>query len=323
MRFIDSLHLYSHIIKSGKRAVEDYNKQSLNRYGQFTLYNWWQSGTFLWFVNRYNEKLERIGKTINLCSVFGERAVLDHISGIKVFFCGENVHNSPYDEYSDYLLRDRTTGLGLGFEFFEDKRYLRFPLWVLYMFSPSSSYADVVARCRELRYPKVSDKSLFCSMVASHDWNGLRKIMVTELGEISDICCPGKYLHNDDSLKNQYNDDKTAYLRDFYFNICPENSNSCGYVTEKVFEAIDSGCIPIYWGSYNNPEPQVLNGEAILFWQEGRDNQDIIREVSHLYSCPGELDEFLHLPRLADGAEDHIWTLFEDLDRAINDLIAT
>lgn len=321
MDFIDSIHLYRHLVKSDRRTIKDLNKQSLNVYGHTTLFNWWGSGAYLWFTQRYHEKLEAAGKHLNLCSVFGNRDVVEHVSGIKVFFSGENLRNSPYDEYSDYLLRDKSTCLGLGFDYFENDRYLRFPLWLLYMFKPTSTRQDIIDRCRDLRYPEVSGKSRFCSMVASHDWNGIRKVMVDELKNIDTVSCPGKYLHNDDSLVSLFNDDKIEYLKQFFFNICPENSNCAGYVTEKVFEAISAGCIPVYWGDYNHPEPSILNEEAILFWQKDKDNQALIQKISELFSSPEEMDRFLHLPRLKEGAEVVVWEMFEALDSAIDSIL--
>lgn len=321
MNIIDSIHMYRHLVKSKRRSLEDFKKQSSNIHGCTTLYNWWGTGLYLWFTHRYDAKLKAAGKHLNLCSVFGNRDVLEHVSGLKLFYSGENIRNSPYSVYSDYLLRDNSTSLGLGFDYFENKRYLRFPLWILYMFEPTSTRQDIEDRCRKLRYPDVSGKSRFCSMVASHDWNGVRKAMVNELLTIDSVCCPGKYLHNDDSLRTYFNDDKIEYLRQFYFNICPENSNCAGYVTEKVFEAITAGCIPIYWGSYNTPEPSILNEDAILFWEKDKDNQDLIRKVSSLLSSPEEMDSFLCLPRIKEGAEDVIWEMIDTLDSAIDSLL--
>ena len=321
MGIVDTIHLFRHQVKSERRSFEDFKKQSSNVHGHTTLYNWWGSGSYLWFTKRYNDKLEAAGKHLNLCSVFGDRSVLEQVSGIKMFFSGENIRNSPYDVYSDYLLRDESTSLGLGFDYFENSRYLRFPLWILYMFKPTSTRQDIAERCHELRYPDVSGKSLFCSMVASHDWNGIRKVMVNAFSVVDTVRCPGKYLHNDHSLKTQFNDDKTEYLRQFYFNICPENSNCAGYVTEKVFEAITAGCIPVYWGSYNDPEPSILNKEAILFWNKDKDNQDLIQTVSNLCSSREEMDGFLHLPRIKEGAEDFVWEMIEALDSAIDAML--
>ena len=322
MNYITYLQQYRRLLKHEGRVKLDFEKQSKNIIGRRTLYNWWvDNEVYIWFVRRYQDLLKDADKKINFCSVFGGREVLAKVNGIKVFFSGENVHRAPYDEYADHLLTDKTTSLGLGFDCFEDDRYVRFPLWILYMFKPTSSREDVVDRCNELRCPDASGKTRFCSMVASHDPNELRKSIVDRLNVLKSVSCAGKYLHNDDSLKNEYNDNKIQYLKSFYFNICPENSNCCGYVTEKLFEAISAGCIPIYWGSFNAPEPRILNSEAILFWNKDKDNNAVVQRIEQLISTPCELNELLHLPRLQKGAEDVVWEMFEKLDSVIIKLL--
>lgn len=321
MDVLKTIHAYSHFRKQIMRMKLDYEKQSKNAFGSVTLYNWWQDGAYLWFVLRYQELIYKTNKKINFCSVFGYKEMLANVTSGKVFFSGENLHRAPYDVYADYLLTDPNTDLGLGFDYFDDARYMRFPLWILYMFSPTSSRDDIVKRCNELRYPSTDGKVRYCSMVASHDFNDIRKNMVDGLSAIDSVSCAGKYLHNDESLKNEFSDNKINYLKGFYFNICPENSNSYGYVTEKLFEAVSAGCIPVYWGSYNNPEPLIVNQEAVLFWNKDGDNDDVVRQVERLYSHPNELNDFLRQPRLLDGAEDVIWDMFEKLDAAISRLI--
>jgi len=45
--------------------------------------------------------------------------------------------------------------------------------------------------------------------------------------------------------------DKMATLKNFRFNICLENTNWPFYCTEKLWDAIRGGCLPIYWGEGN------------------------------------------------------------------------
>lgn len=46
--------------------------------------------------------------------------------------------------------------------------------------------------------------------------------------------------------------DKLQLLSNFKFSICYENAHSItGYVTEKIFDSLAAGCIPIYWGAPN------------------------------------------------------------------------
>lgn len=46
--------------------------------------------------------------------------------------------------------------------------------------------------------------------------------------------------------------DKLQTMKDFKFSICYENGRDiCGYITEKIFDSMAAGCIPIYWGAPN------------------------------------------------------------------------
>lgn len=48
------------------------------------------------------------------------------------------------------------------------------------------------------------------------------------------------------------NEDKQTVFRKYKFCICYENMrNQQGYITERFFEALYGGCVPIYWGADN------------------------------------------------------------------------
>lgn len=51
-----------------------------------------------------------------------------------------------------------------------------------------------------------------------------------------------------DNKKDDMLDIKQKWLEGYKFNICFENSSYLGYLTEKLFDAYNAGCIPIYWG---------------------------------------------------------------------------
>ena len=42
--------------------------------------------------------------------------------------------------------------------------------------------------------------------------------------------------------------DKLATLRAYAFNLCFENCDEDGYITEKIIHAMMAGCVPLYWG---------------------------------------------------------------------------
>tara|TARA_B100000963_G_scaffold78022_1_gene66042 strand:+ start:11126 stop:12133 length:1008 start_codon:yes stop_codon:yes gene_type:complete len=49
-----------------------------------------------------------------------------------------------------------------------------------------------------------------------------------------------------------YADSKSSVLQKFKFSICYENVYGLnGYITEKIFDSMFAGCVPIYWGAEN------------------------------------------------------------------------
>lgn len=288
-------------------------------------YNWWP-GEFksVWFYHfvRNCHLLDNSSKKIRFCSVFGSREMLNLVpSDVKVFFSGENPRHPSWITYADSLLRDPTCNLSLGFDCFEDERYMRLPLWMLYVFEPDVSPVKIAEGCSKLRFPTIGERNGFAALISKTDDLGIRGQIYNALTPLGRIDCPSLVLHNDDSLLKKFHDDKIAYLRNYAFNICPENSNSYGYVTEKLFEAISAGCIPVYWGGYNTPEATVLNQDAIVFW--GRENcgETAVRKISELWLNPALLREFMMQPRLMPTAEEEVERTLVGLRDRLKDLI--
>jgi hypothetical protein len=191
------------------------------------------------------------------------------------------------------------------------------------MFAPNATEEDIRKRCNELRFPKTDNKTKFASLIARYDWNGIRTEIAESIKNIGNIDCPSALMHNDDTLKNQFEDDKTAYLMQYKFNICPENTNAYGYVTEKLFEAISAGCIPIYWGNYNMPEDKILNKDAILFWEKEGNNIKLLETIKLLITSETAYQDYVNQPRLLEGAEDIIIEYFNNLESRIRKLVNT
>lgn len=309
-----------------RRAYVDYReykKQSFeNAARNIRFYNWTSKLYANWFSNfMVSRHIITKDRYINFCSVDGYRGSLKHIKeGPIVFFPIENLHDDRMN-YADYLMYDGIVDLALGFDYFVEPNYMRFPLWPLYVFNPKAHDEQIIKRCAELRFPDVSKKTKFASLVARYDWHNTRSQIHNAIAHIEKVYCPSGVLYNDDTLLTEFNDDKVAYLKQFYFNICPENSDSYGYVTEKIFEAIASGCIPIYWGSYNNPEPDILNKDAIIFWNMHGDNVASVKQIEELYNHPAMLKEFMEQPRLMPNADEYILDLFHELESKLRMVI--
>ena len=304
-----------------------YQAQLVNNKGkQVQYWNWWDDKRNAYWLQQFMESrgiLKNTDKTIALCSVFEEREVLERVKAdVRIFFSGENLHNPHFAEYADYMLSEKHPfDLGIGFDEFENNRYIRFPLWLIYMFGPDATEEDICNRCEQLRYPETGPREKFACLIARADTLGIRTDMYNAISCITSVDCPSGLFHNDESLVNEYKDDKVAYMRQYLFNICPENSNAWGYTTEKIFEAIAAGCIPVYLGSYNQPEPKILNPDAIIFWNKKNGGKQTIELIKELNTHPKQKEAFLRQPRLLPEAEDYVIAKFAELDKRIRELV--
>lgn len=277
----------------------------------------------IWFYNfihkEFSGKLSS-KKEIAVFSVYGSRSKIKlNRSPVKIFFTSENIDN--FGEYSDHCLRE--VDLVLGFEYLRNHNYLRFPLWILYFIPPSCNTEDIrkaIYNMSHFNYDSTPFRK-FCSMVSSHDGDGIRPALYYRLSEIEKVDSGGSYLNNTNDLKDLYNDDKRLFLNSYKFNICPENSDGDGYVTEKLFEAINSGCIPIYWGSHNDPDPQVINKDAILFYS-GPDSLDTLKkQVAELHSNEKLYKEFIFQERFKPTAVEYILDTINDFKKKLDNLL--
>lgn len=260
---------------------------------------------------------------LSVFSVFGLKTMmrLDN-SDVKLFFARENVHRTNWKEYDDMCLDMSCIDLSIGFDIREEIKYLRFPLWIMWIFSPSVTYSDLKAFTERVNNPQNSsyDNRRFCSFVSSHDDIG-RFELINEIASIEKVDCDGKLFHNNDDLKRKFADNKLEYLRNYRFNLCPENSDYPGYCTEKIFEAISSGCLPIYCGSCNNPEPDILNREAICFVKLGEPNHNAVNQIAALNDSPMRYLEFAHQPRLTKESPDIIFEYIRKLETNLTTII--
>ena len=264
------------------------------------------------------------GCEISVFSVFGWRKMIAlNRSKVKIFMARENLHRPNWVDYSDLALGENSIDLSLGFDYDNsDSRYMRFPLWITWLLPPDADYKKVKEFCDKINHTDNCsfDDRRFCAFISSHDDDG-RNELFDEINQIGHIDSCGRFRHNCDDLQNVCGDNKLDFLRRYRFNLCPENSNYNGYCTEKIFEALASGCVPLYWGSDNNPEPEILNKEAICFINVGKPNSsktlDFIRQLNN------DKEAYLHFasqPRLLPQAPDIIMDYISKLEAKIKEI---
>lgn len=308
--------------------------------GRIIYYNWWnkQPADEVWFTT-YLQKRGFLGRypkahfvfysslgSINLLRI--EQSLSWHKRNrIRIYFNGENNHYPGFIDYKDNLLYHKAINLSLGFDYTDDPRYMRFPLWILEMFPPESTEEDIRRICDQLSHQHLeASRNRFCALVSGNrgpDDPGavLRTTMVQQLNAIDTVDCAGKLLHNTDELKTKFNDNKAEFLKQYRFYICPENASVEGYVTEKLFHCIGSGCIPIYWGAGGNPEPDILNHDAILFWNPDGDNSALLQKIADLQRNPQQYKDFFEQPRLKDDAWQLVANYFDELEKRLHNLL--
>lgn len=92
--------------------------------------------------------------------------------------------------------------------------------------------------------PELCFVSSHCGVPFRDDMiNALKSIGITVEGY-------GKCFHSPDpSIQNRCNNDKSCLQKSYRFCLIIENSDSPGYHTEKIYDALRDGCIPVYWAN--------------------------------------------------------------------------
>lgn len=305
-----------------KQHLYDLRFNGLN---QIRYYNFWntQLSREIWFTHfiEYHDLLKNHNGKVNFYSVLGSAETLRYRKkGINIFFTGENMHAERFKEFK-LLCEKQPFDLSLGFDNWESENYLRFPLWILSLFNPRSDYQAVKLRIKQLSNIRYDSRTRFCALVASHDWNGVRGQIVDSLSKIDTVSSGGCFRKNTNDLTLRYDNNKYEFIKQYKFNICPENSNSAGYVTEKIFQSIEAGCIPVYWGADNKPEDNILNQKAIVFWNQNGDNYSALEMIREINSDSKLYQQFISQPRFLPEAEDRIWDYFIKLKQRFKDLL--
>lgn len=317
------------IYRTVRRYYKEYKASKPDRIKLYNCSMYEKSASDNWlyqFIQRRRILKDYSKETLGIFSVNGEKFVIDFNScSYKIFYTIENVHvnDSHWQKYEDLLLNKESVSLSLGFDYIDNEKYLRFPYWLMTVFKPEDDYNAIKKKCALLSNPVISlhERKNFCSMICRKDYFNERIKIYSQINQVGHVDCDGEFMHNNDVLKTEFNDNKLEFLKTYRFNLCPENSDNKGYVTEKIFDAIQSGCIPIYWGSENNPEPDILNHNAILFYEMHENNDSLLRDINILEKKSHLYQEFAEQKRLIPDAPEIIYDYFVNLEKKLRKII--
>lgn len=81
--------------------------------------------------------------------------------------------------------------------------------------------------------------------------------------------------------------DKDATLAQYRFSLCFENlSTANGYITEKIFDCLSSGCVPVYWGAKNIAE--YIPFPCYIDFRKFKDFEELYQYIKNMSSSEYE-----------------------------------
>lgn len=302
-----------------KPKIEMHTKNGLISY-----YDWMGSADAdtEWFSRFIYQHFPAQTEKVNFYGVYGKgRFVHNKINGKKIFFSIENL-DKKFTKWNfvfgDYCLP--YVDLAMGFADIPNEKYLRFPLWIQYLFPPEVDFCKIqetIQNINSLHYKKTKE----CALLASHDKHGTRALIADGVQDLLKIDFAGVWRNNTRDLWDLYANKKLPYLRNFKFNICPENINTNLYVTEKIFEAFVADAIPIYYGSDNQPELGIINPAAVIFWNPKSDNAKARDLIIKLKTDELFYQDFIAQPKLLPGTAEYVYDRYKKLESKIKNLL--
>lgn len=304
-----------------------------------------------WFTRYLKHKFPNEDFKINIFGCYPPHDNLAYpMEGKKVLFAIEDLNyrclemTYRFDKYAlDYV------DLAMGYDIYDDPKYLRFPYWIYKHIPPEATEEDIEKKMEY--WNSISfEKSKDVAVVTSHDIYKTRTLIANDINRFVDILYASSWRNNTSEMYTKFNNDKFAFLRQFKFYLCSENMLIDAYVTEKIFDAIHCDCIPLYAGGGNYLEPEIINQKAILRWDADKKfgcnptvleralagqhsnypitwfadddrNSDTIELFKNLLTDKKTYDEFKDQDKVLPSAAKHIIKILSDLEKHFERLI--
>ena len=243
---------------------------------------------------------------------------------VKIFYNGESKQRYAFYSNVERILKDYD--YYIGFDVPTNKRMFRLPYWMtMFDFNDGSIFSKIMKGDFKINF---KDKTQDCIMIATTDFNLLRSSVVARLFESGvKVHCPSKICKNTSMPVGREGErgvhffyGKLSYLRSFKVELCFENTNEYGYVTEKLFGALMTGCIPVYWGSSFDGliENELINMERVIILKKDLSNlEDVIEKVQRLVNDKQYYNEFFNKPIFKDNAYEILKNYLNDFNNFI------
>jgi hypothetical protein len=223
---------------------------------------------------------------------------------VRIFYTGENVR--PDFRVCDYAF---------SFDYPVTTRNYRLPLYAL--------YGDPASLVKPDPPPSAPRRERFCCLVVSNGFEEQRRIQFfRKLSRYKPVDSGGKYLNNVGGPVA----DKRAFLTQYRFTLAFENSSHPGYTTEKLYEAMLMGCLPVYWG--NPLVHEDFNTRSFINHHEFGDDEAVIERIIEadndeaLYRRYGDEPYYVNNEVNHFVRRDNILRRFDDIFSRPGDLLS-
>ena len=213
---------------------------------------------------------------------------------LKLFFTGENRRPWNYQAHA-----------AITFDHLDGPTHYRLPLYVV----------EDWYQTTKLGLPSILDidrnsiinreRTKFCSFISANPASLERNEAFHFLSQYKRVESGGPLFNNIGHVLPRGEDaqiHKMKFMFDSKFNLCYENSSYPGYVTEKLFHALYSGSVPIYWGS---PTVELdFNTRAFINRHDYDTFEDMLDMVMRIDQNDELYEDMIHQPIFSKHGRD-------------------
>lgn len=211
------------------------------------------------------------------------------------FSCYSNLHLQYNCTKIQFLAENkrpdfRLADYALSFDYLQDDRHLRLPLYVFY-FDEEYTVEKLLRPKTDAEIQQLLDeKRKFCCLLVSNPKALERIDFFKKLSTYKKVDSGGRVLNNiGGPVKN-----KLAFTKNYKFVIAFENSSYPGYTTEKVLEPKQVDAVPVYWG--NPLIGQEMNTKSFINFHETGSFEQLMEQVIEADRQEDKYIEYLREP---------------------------
>jgi hypothetical protein len=194
--------------------------------------------------------------------------------------------------------------------YLEDPRHLRLPYYVFgrdpkRLLNQGEDFGKILAA-----------KTKFCSFVVSNAKRKKTQKRVEffhRLSKYKQVDSGGAALNNIGRRIPHGADHKVEFIRPYKFNVAFENGSTPGYTTEKIVDAMEARCVPIYWG---NPRiAEEFNPRSFLNYFDFPSEEALIEKIIELDCDDAKYLDYLRQPYFHNNQPNEFYSHERLLDQ--------